>query len=121
MPDLDLRFTNEWDMQLTADGDPVLCAGVDLVRQRLIMGLKLFLGEYYLDISKGMPWYQYVLTDQPKTNVIEALFRAKILEDDEITKITSFSMSIEKPTRTLRVSFSAQSALGVINVSEIFP
>lgn len=98
-----------------------MVAGIELVTQRLIAGLRLFLGEWYLDESAGMAYYRDVLVNAPKTSIIEALFRRGILADPDIERIDSFAMAVDKRSRRITVSFVAVSTYGVVAASTVFP
>jgi len=103
------------------DHDLSLVTGVDRVKQRLLVGQRLFRGEDYLYPESGIPYWTQILTDQPRTSTIEAIFRQDILNDGEIDSITSFSMSDERATRSLTITYKAVSSEGVVNVDEVFP
>ena len=123
MPDVSLKIDSTtrdlvWD---SAGTSLAMVAGIELVQQRLISGLRLFLGEWFLDETAGMAYYRDVLVNAPKTSIIEALFRRGILADPDIERIDSFAMSVDRRARKITVSFVAVSTYGVIAASEIFP
>ena len=119
---LDIALTTDThDIYLESTGDLALAAGVDVVRQLLVVGLRLFRGEWYLEEDAGIPYYQDVLTNAPSSRVIEALFRQAILSTDEVESLTSFTMTIDRASRRLDVDFTAVSSEGEVEVSEVFP
>lgn len=121
MENLDLRLDATTD-DIYLDGDDLaLLTGVDLVKQRIIVGLRLFLGEWFLEESGGMAYWRDVLCDQPKSNLVEAMFRRAILADEDIERLDSFSMTTDTRYRSVSVEFSAVSSQGRIQVSEVFP
>ena len=117
---LDLALGTDRDISVESD-DLKLVAGVDLIAQRLIVGLRMFLGEWFLTPNDGMPWYQSVLINSPKSNVIEAMFRQHILADGDIESIRSLALTIDKRTRKLTADFEAVSGEGTVSVKDIFP
>lgn len=120
MADIDLALGTDRDISVE-DGDLKLCAGVELVTQRVIVGLRLFLGEWFADEEAGTPYYRDVLVDQPKSNLVEAMFRRQILTDADIERIDSFTFETDRRYRQCRVTFSATSSQGKVNASEVFP
>lgn len=120
MANLDFWLDADGDIALDGD-DLVLVAGVELVTQRIIVGLRLFLGEWFLEEEGGMPYWRDVLCDQPKSALVEAMFRRAILADEDIERIDEFTMTADKTYRRVTVDFRATSRWGVVNVSEVFP
>ena len=57
------------------NGHFVLARGVGYVRQKLSVRFKFFLGEWFLDLREGVPYYRDVFTWNPNLPVIRALFR----------------------------------------------
>lgn len=104
-----------------ANHDLELVAGVDEVVQHLLVGLRLFLAEWYLDESAGIPYYRHIFTDAPNSRVIEGIFRQSILGDDDIEAMDSFGLTYNRGTRALSVDFRATSRVGPVDVSAVFP
>jgi hypothetical protein len=117
---LDLKL-NTHDLTLSDDLDLALVAGVAEVAQHLLVGLKLFLGEWYLAEDDGIPYWQHILTNAPNTRVIEGLFRQDILTDQDIESLTSFVLELDRTTRKMDVDFVAVSKIGIIDVNAVFP
>jgi hypothetical protein len=116
---IDLKL-NDHDV-VVENYDLVLVAGVDEVAQHIEVGLKLFLGEWYLDENAGMPYYRDVFIANPKTRIVESVFRQEILSDNDIERIDAFELSINRATRKLDVEFECTSSVGVVNVESVFP
>ena len=90
---------------------------VQHVRTRLLF----YLGEWFLDINAGTPWYQEVFQKPINLNNIESVIKTRIALTPELASITEFSMEIESSqTRKLQVKFSAETEYGEINSEELF-
>lgn len=81
--------------------------------QRVRTRLLLILGEFFLDTTAGVPWFQPddgTSDTQPIMGVptdlgyTEATIKATILATDGIASITSFSMTLDSISRRLFVS-----------------
>lgn len=119
MPDVDIKIDLTTG-DIAWDGDELaMVAGIELVQQRVIIGLRTFLREWFLDESVGVDWWGTVFTDRPKTTFIEAMLRREILLDEDIERLASFSMVVDKRARQLTVTFVAISTYGVISASEV--
>lgn len=92
------------DLALVSDGESIAQA----VRARL----RLFLGEWFADLSVGVPYFQSILVKNPNLVTVRAAIRQAIEQTPGIAEIASFSMTFDAGTRVLSVSFSATSDTG---------
>lgn len=107
------------DIDIT-DGKFSLTTGVDAIAQRLKQRLGLFLGEWFLDKSRGLPYIQQILVKNPNPTVIDSIFKNEILSEVAVKELTSFELDLDEPTRLLTVNFSAKTDDGPLDFSEAF-
>lgn len=108
----DIEFVDD-DFGLTSDGDAI--------RQHVLIRLKFFQGEYFLNQNEGVPYYQQILIKNPRLSVIRALLQETILETPGISSISDFELSLNTSSRLLEVSFTATTDLGeILDFSEEF-
>ena len=84
-----------------------LVQGRRAVAQRILMRFNLFLGEWFLDMTAGFAYREYVLVKNPDLARLDVLFRAHILKTPEVIGLKEFELSFDGPNRTLSVSFVA--------------
>jgi hypothetical protein len=101
--------------------DLSLVAGADEVAQHLGVGLRLFRGEWYLDDTAGVPYYQSFFVAGPNTRTIETTLRQEIQGDPDVDSLSEFGLELDRLTRKLYVSFIAESTYGDVEVSAVFP
>jgi hypothetical protein len=77
------------------------------VAQRVKCRLLFFLGEWVLDQRLGVPYFRDVLVKNPDPILISAIFRQVVRETPGVSRVTKLLATIDKPTRTLTVDFSA--------------
>lgn len=111
-----LDETGDW---LVEDGKLQLVTGQDEIAQISAIRLKTYLGEWFLDVRIGFPWFSKVLKKGPNTAEIEALLIQEIVETPGIVSLRSFDLSFDKVTRKLKVDYEAESIAGIINFSEV--
>jgi hypothetical protein len=88
--------------------DPVrVIRGPLAVAQRVKCRLLFFLGEWVLDQRLGVPYFRDVLVKNPDPILISAIFRQVVRETPGVSRVTKLLATIDKPTRTLTVDFSA--------------
>ena len=96
------------------NGDLSLADGDAAIRQRLLLSLQLFLGEWFLDTTKGVPYYQFILVKNPNLDLVEATIKNVILSCPGIVELTDFEFGYNNGLRTLSVNFDAKSTNGTI-------
>lgn len=119
MSDIKLsELTSEIEL---SNGDFQLTESVDAIRQHLSQRLRTFLGEWFLDTTTGVPYYEKILVKNPIAQVIEETLVTVILGTPGVLELTSLELDLDGATRTLRVDFSVRSTDGPINFSELLP
>ncbi len=109
-------------LAITADGDldfstrnlVIVSAIDDAALIWLRKELRLFLGSWFLDLSKGFPWLQDILGRKPGSlTAIESLFRGKCLQCPNAVE-AQVSVSFDGGTRALSVAFEVRLTDGSI-------
>lgn len=85
----------------------------DLTVQKVKINLLNFRGEWFRDITTGIPYLQEIFGVRNSKDVADTLIKNAILDTDSITSITSYSSSINSE-RKLSVLFSAVTNSGAI-------
>jgi hypothetical protein len=125
-----LKLDATGDLSQDDSGALEWVTGADAVKQLLQCRLRLFLGEWFGDLTAGVPQYQQILdtppradgtSQPPSSRVVEAALRKVILGTLYVEAITAFSMDFSPQTRTLSVTFTATTSEGVVDISEVFP
>ncbi|NIQ91014.1 MAG: hypothetical protein GWM98_04690 [Nitrospinaceae bacterium] len=105
----DLKLDENGDLAIE-DGDLVIVRGREAIAQDLDIRLQFFQGEWFLDLRLGVPWYQDILGEKPRFNILKGIFRQVILGTNGVEGITDFRMTWDGVTRTIGLSFSVVSA-----------
>lgn len=119
---MDLKLDTNWDLELTADGsDLLLVDGVDAIAQDLTTRLRTFLGEWFLDKRVGMPYFQQILGQKPRLNLLNSIFANAILQTPGIIgPINDLVIEFDGVTRNLSVSFRCDTVEGELTYNEEF-
>lgn len=89
-----------------------LIDGLDAIAQDCEVRLQFFLGEWYLDTRLGVPYYQEILGHKPTMQAVKGIFRDAILTTPGIQSVFELEIDFEGTTRTLSVSFKAETVEG---------
>lgn len=106
----DLAVTN-YDLSLNT--------GLPLMQQRLKQSLWFFLGEWYLDITDGVPYYQNILVKAPVQLTVESTLKAAILDTPGVLELTKFNVTYTNAPRQLALEFETSTLYGSAQISEV--
>jgi len=118
------------DLLLNADHDIVWANGpllkeqttqsrVDVVAQRLLILLSTFEGEWFLDTSYGIPYFQSVLGRKTKKSTVDLIFQREILAENGVKELTFFESTIvnRQYSLTFRVKVTTGEESGLITIT----
>lgn len=87
--------------------------------QAVLTRLRLWMGEWFIDVTEGTPYQQAILGKHTGTTV-EPAIRKRILETEGVTSIESFSLSTDPDTRKTTVAAIVNTEYGTAILNEIF-
>jgi hypothetical protein len=105
--DNDLIFENN---------DLIIVTGQQETKQRLEQRLQTFLGEWFLDTSIGVPYYQDILKKNPDTTLVTGTLKSVITQTPGVTDLLEFNFTFNKQAREATLVFTARSASGDIGL-----
>ena len=104
MTDIILDTTHDL---LVTNGDIKLFSDQEAnTAQRVEINLLSFLGEWFRDINKGIPYLQTILGRRNSLEVADVEIKSTIINTENISTITQYTSSINSE-RKLTVTFSA--------------
>jgi len=104
------KLNGNHDVSISS-GKVVGVSGAEEVKQRILIALRHFYAEYFLDVTKGVPWYETILGSKDIKNA-ELIMRSTILDVPGVIGITSFSATFTNSSRKLSISVSAEVQAG---------
>ena len=81
--------------------------GADYARQKIGQRLRFFLGEWFLDTSLGVPWFESILVKNPDLRFVQGILEDVIAAVPGITKVSAVEASLDTQTRHLTVAYRA--------------
>lgn len=87
------------------------------VAQAVLTRLKLWQGEWFLDLAAGTPWLQQVLGKPRGPGSPDAAIRARITGTPFVTRLTDYASSYTATTRSFTVSGKITTAFGPVTVA----
>lgn len=119
----DIQLDDDWDI-LIEDGDLVFIDQEQfLAKQAVVMTLKAFRGEWFKDITYGVPWTENennavaILGKTPKV-IFDSYVRGAILDNEEIISIISYESILNPITGQIVVDARLETPSGPITIRE---
>lgn len=128
MPDISLRLdaaalgtdaygdlaVHNGDLLLTRDTAQGAVAGADPIAQSVVQKMRTLLGEFFLDTSLGVPYYQELLGKRQQTIGFETALQKVITSTPGVVALLSWKLEAKPQQRRLEVSFRAQTTTGQV-------
>lgn len=116
MSDLKLDLTGDIDIT----GNAVkLTVDKEAIAQHLQCRYRTFLGEWFLDVDEGVPYYQEFFTKQANINALQSIMKTVAFETVGVTDITEFDFDFDNFKREIQFNLSVDSVDGPIDFSQI--
>ena len=86
--------------------------GIDYYRQKVKIVLLFFFGEWFLDTTKGIKYFEEVFIKNPNFTLVDNLFKIAILEIDGITELLEYDSVFDGINRKYTITFKVQTDAG---------
>lgn len=93
--------------------------GLEQVGQNLGIRLRFFLGEWFLDITQGVAYYQEVFLKAPNLIQVESIIKQEIVDTRGVEELITYESDFNSRTRTYFVKFQARATGGETLLQEL--
>lgn len=100
---------------LVVNGDLILVADMAAIRQEIYIRLQFVAGEWFLDTTAGLPYFDSILVKSPNLAAIRTIFMDEILASAGVKSVLKLDLDFNKKERSLTVSFSVNTDLGKLD------
>jgi len=114
-----LLSTDRLDRRLDADGDLYVgpngsegISGIEGVRQLVVIALRLFREEWFLNLAKGMSWFQEILGEKLNEPLVRKRINEVVLAVPGVASIASLTLTFDGATRELGIAISVRTVFG---------
>jgi len=101
------------------DGDVLLIDNAERVAQQILITLRFWLGEWFLDMKDGIPYLEYVLVKSPNLLHIRQIFTEAMEKVDGVKRVEEMNLAFDVKNRSLRVDYEASTDYGLITRREV--
>lgn len=119
-----IRQTDDGDIQITNNKFSLTSNNSDEeISQRLKQRLKTFLGEWFLDSTIGIPYFQAVFVKGTPPEIIDGIFKDEIIGTRGVKSLNRFdSIEYDPATRVAQISFDVTTINGNnLTINEVLP
>lgn len=96
------------------NNDLILIDNAERVAQQVLITLRFWLGEWFLDTREGVPYLEYVLVKNPNMSHIRQILTEKIQSVEGVKRIISLDFDFRRVARELYVDFEVDTDYGLI-------
>lgn len=102
----DLKLSKLGDLELDAQGRATLIGGAEQIAQQIRLTLSIFLGEWFLDISFGVPYFENILGKGRTKSEIEAIVRKKVRDVPGVVTVGEVVIEMKAKERSVGIQLN---------------
>ncbi len=95
----------DFDLQLTE-------LDLEEIRQSLEVRLKFFFGEWFLDNTQGVKYFEFIFVKNPILDVVGAVLKTAILNTAGVKELLEYTQDYDNTLRNISISFKVNTDLG---------
>ena len=101
------------------DNDVIFIDNAERVAQQIKIQLLTMLGEWFLDVTHGVPYLEYILIKNPNFELIRQIIKEQILRVDDVDAVNSIELDYNARQRMLSVTYEASTQYGLVTRKEV--
>jgi len=110
---IDIQMDENGNFLFDGSGDIVMTSTeADGVAQSITQRLRRLKGEWFLDRTKGVPYFEIILEKNPNSKLVSEILKKVILETEGVAKLNRFSLYFDTTNRQASVTFQVTTTAG---------
>lgn len=105
---------NTNDIVLDSDDSLFMIDNAERVAQQIVITLRFWFGEWFLDTTDGTPYLEYILVKNPNMNHIRQILTERIQSVEGVVAVQSMNLDFNRQERTLAVDYTANTNYGLL-------
>lgn len=101
------------------NGDVLLIDNAERIAQQILISLRFWLGEWFLDTRQGVPYLEYILVKNPNEAHIKQVLTDAIKDVDGVDLVTNMDLSLNRIKRALTVEYTVKTSAGLLTRTEV--
>lgn len=96
------------------NGDIMMIDDAARVAQQILITLRFWLGEWFLNTTEGTPYLEYILVKQPNMAHIRQILTEQIQSVEGVKSVTDMTLTFDQRERHLLVEYTADTDYGLV-------
>ena len=105
---------NTNDIVLDADNSLFMIDNAERVAQQIVITLRFWYGEWFLDTSDGTPYLEYILVKNPNMSHIRQILTERIQSVEGVIAVNEMNLDFDRQARSLIVDYEANTNYGLL-------
>jgi len=118
MSTIDIALDKTTHDIIVSNNDFLVVKDVDKVGQKLKQRLLFYQGEWFLDTTVGIPYFQEVFVKNPNIPDIESIFKVEIVETEDVNQLLAFDSTFANDVRDYNITFTVDTPFGTVEFGE---
>lgn len=116
---LDIALDAKTHDLVIKDGDFLHIDNAERVAQQIKIQLLTWYGEWFLDITHGVPYLEYILVKNPNFTLIRQVLMEQIQKVPDVDSVDSLEIEYNAKAREIQVDFAVSTKYGLITRKEV--
>jgi len=116
---MDIKLDESGDVSFVNGESGVTSIGAEDLSQRLQIRLNTFQGEWFMDSTLGVDWWNRVMGKNRSKMAVDALIQEAILKEPDALQILEYSSTISTDRR-FSCSFKVRTEDGAVSATQSF-
>jgi hypothetical protein len=104
---------------IVKDGDLMLIDNAERVAQQILITLRFWYDEWFLNTAEGVPYLEYILVKNPNLAHVRQVLTEAIESVPGVVSLDSMDFEYDRQGRTLAVDYSATTDYGLLTRREV--
>ena len=96
------------------NGDIMMIDDAARIAQQILITLRFWLGEWFLNTTEGTPYLEYILVKQPNMAHIRQILTEQIQSVEGVKAVTNMELTFDQRERHLLVEYTADTDYGLV-------
>ena len=116
---LDIALDAKTHDLVIRDGDFLHIDNAERVAQQIKIQLLTWYGEWFLDITHGVPYLEYILVKNPNFTLIRQVLMEQIQKVPDVDSVDALEIEYNAKAREIQVDFAVSTKYGLITRKEV--
>ena len=121
------QISNPVDLLLDTNGDLVVgsdlsfSSGINAVAQSCLIAIQMIMGEWFLNLNVGIPYFDGILGEKPSAAIAVAQIsiNSALLACDYVTSVEVLKIAYVGSSRSLNITWQVMTSLGLTPVDTL--